>query len=286
MKSRSKARSLLPGAWSFPRPARGPAANVPLELLPGGDGDQAQAQYRGEYAGLSQSARYQVYLGDAWTDPLALSVTPLPVVEIEAEVVPPVYARQSADEVQKLPRGMRQFSVLAGSEVRLTAGQRSPLEGGGSDDRRAEYLPDATARMPSAQRRGSLDAGHRRHAAGIRCRGTVVFDSGPRRGRPNPWSGRWKGSITIEPDQPPGIMATTKTPIVLPTGSPNIHYEAADDHALGCIWLTWEATTGDVRPTAGRESARAGSRSAASRPEASPRSRAGRLSAWPSSRFP
>ncbi len=33
---------------------------------------------------------------------------------------------------------------------------------------------------------------------------------------------------------------------MLPTGSPTIHYEASDDHALGRIWLTWEATAGDV----------------------------------------
>ena len=55
-----------------------------------------------------------------------------------------------------------------------------------------------------------------------------------------------EGSITIEPDLPPGIVAVTKTPVVLPTGSPIIHYEAADDHALGAIWLTWEATSGDT----------------------------------------
>ena len=52
-----------------------------------------------------------------------------------------------------------------------------------------------------------------------------------------------EGSILIEADLPPGITASTKTPIVLPTGSPTIRYEAADDHALGCIWLTWEATS-------------------------------------------
>ncbi len=81
-----------------------------MELLPDGTDDASQAVYRGEYARLTQSARYQIYLGDAWTDPLSLSVTPLPVVEIEAEVVPPAYARQSADDLQKkLPRGMRQF---------------------------------------------------------------------------------------------------------------------------------------------------------------------------------
>ena len=33
---------------------------------------------------------------------------------------------------------------------------------------------------------------------------------------------------------------------MLPTGSPSIHYQAADDHALGRIWLTWEATSGET----------------------------------------
>ena len=55
-----------------------------------------------------------------------------------------------------------------------------------------------------------------------------------------------EGIITIEPDLPPGIAARTKTTIVLPNGSPNVHYEAADDHALGQIWLTWEAVAGDA----------------------------------------
>ena len=83
---------------------------------------------RANMPGLTSRPDCQIYVGDAWTDPLALSVTPLPVVEIEAEVVPPVYARQSADELQKLPRGMRQFSVLAGSEVRLKLDSDRPLD--------------------------------------------------------------------------------------------------------------------------------------------------------------
>ena len=71
---------------------------------------------------------------------------------------------------------------------------------------------------------------------------------------------------------------------MLPTGSPNIHYEAADDHALGCIWLTWEATSGDAdvrRPTIGCTPATAaGKREGRIEvcrfpPEAPPRSREG-----------
>ena len=258
-------------------PGRGPAANVPLELLRGRRRPDA-GQYRGEYPGLNQSAHFQVYLGDAWTDPLALSVTPLPVVEIEAEVVPPVYARQSADEVQKLPRGMRQFAVLAGSEVRLTLDSDRPLKAAeatiaGRHAAARCNAPDATA----SDGAGSLDAGHRRHAAGIRRRGNVVCDSGSRCGRPDLGRSRSEGIITIEPDQPPGIMADTKTPIVLPTGSPNIHYEATDDHALGCIWLTWEATSGEPpkRSKAATEKREGRIEVCRFPPEASPRSREG-----------
>ena len=80
---------------------------------------------------------------------------------------------------------------------------------------------------------------------------------------------------------------------MLPTGSPNIHYEAADDHALGRIWLTWEATSGDAevrqasQPDLGRTEVRLESLTPAAEkregrmevcrfpPEASPRSRQG-----------
>ena len=41
-------------------------------------------------------------------------------------------------------------------------------------------------------RRGSLDAGRRRHAAGVRCQGADIFDPGSRRSKARPWSGRWK----------------------------------------------------------------------------------------------
>ena len=256
MKSRSPARNLLPAAWSFPSRPAARRQTCPWNWCRAAT--TAQAQYRGEYPGLNQSARYQVYLGDAWTDPLALSVTPLPVVEIEAEVVPPVYARQSADEVQKLPRGMRQFPVLAGSEVRLRLDSDRPLKA--AEVRSAEQStmpPTATSRDARGQRRrksGRCPPPARRWNPWPRnCRTRFRFTTR----KAKPWTSRSKGTITIEPDQPPGITARTKTPIVVPTGSPNIHYEAADDHALGCIWLTWEATSGDqptyvgVRPTIG-----------------------------------
>ena len=146
---------------------------------------------------------------------------------MQAEVVPPVYARQSADELQKLPRGMRQFSVLAGSEVRLRLDSDRPLKV--AEVKLAEHTypmqrtdaaPEggevwmlATASTPLASVADELSY-------------TIQVHDVEGQSLEQPL----EGTITIEPDLPPGIVVTTKTPIVLPTGSPNIHYEAADDH--------------------------------------------------------
>jgi hypothetical protein len=219
---------------------RGSAVNVPLELASDGEGGQARAKYRGEYAALNQSAQYEIYVNDAWTDPLALSVTPLPAVEITAEVVPPAYARQAAQVAEKLPRGMRQFAVLAGAEVRLTldsdrplsaaeltvAGQKYSMHSAGAlADGKELWTPD-TAGTPLASVAKELPYSIQ-----------IKDEEGQTLERP------LEGEISIETDLPPGISASTKTLIVLPTGAPKIHYEAADDHALSCIWLTWEATS-------------------------------------------
>jgi hypothetical protein len=222
--------------------AGGPAALVPLDLAAGGESEAPQGVYRGTFARLSQPASCQIFVGDAWTDPLSLSVTPLPVVEIEVEIVPPDYARRTADATQKRPRGMREFSVLAGSEVRLTldcdrpvksaevtiAGKTYPMKRADSVSGREAWTL-ATAGTPLAA-----------VAADVRYAIQIHDLEGQTLEHP------LEGSISIEADLPPVIAAKTRSPIVLATGSPNIHYEAADDHALSGIWLTWEAIAGDI----------------------------------------
>ncbi len=212
--------------------SRGPAASVPLERPRDSDDLASESYFRGEYAALTQSARCQVYVGDAWTEPFTLSVTPLPAVEIEAEVVPPVYARQSASEVEKLPRGMRQFAVPAGSEVRLALDSDRPLSAAEVTIAGRQYPmqhADRTAGAPRDALPTNVPAGGQElwtlAAAGaplaLSHQGTPApFDPDSRRWKARPWSGRWKGSILIEADLPPGITASTKTPIVLETGSP------------------------------------------------------------------
>jgi hypothetical protein len=106
----------------------GKVAVVALEPSTSGQEDESSATFQGQYPRLIQPAQYQIFLGDAWTDSLNLVVTPLPIVEAEPEVVPPLYARHNGEEVQRLPRGTGQFAVIEGSEVRLMVHSDRPLK--------------------------------------------------------------------------------------------------------------------------------------------------------------
>jgi hypothetical protein len=224
-------------------------ANIPLKLAHGDD-DAGQVKYRGEFVGLAQSALFQVYVGDTWTDPFMLSVTPLPDVEIQAEVVPPAYARQSTDQPQKnLPRGRRQFSVLSGSQVRLTLDSDRPLQSAEATLAGKAHHMQPAGKSAAGKELWTLATDGTPLASVAQ---EVPFSIQVRDPEGQTLDQPLKGIVSIEPDQPPGITATTKTTLVLTTGSPNIEYKAADDHALGCIWLTWEAVAGDadVQPAA------------------------------------
>jgi len=227
-------------------PAHGPAAIVPLE-------PSAEAHYGGKYAALSQSAHCQIYLGDAWTDPFVLSVTPLPVVEIEAEFVPPVYARQSAQEMQKLHRGNRDFAVPAGSEVRLRLDSDRPLKSAEVTIARQTYpMQRADVAGDGAEVWTLSSVGTPLASVAEETPYAIQIHDPEDQTLEQPL----KGTVSIEADMPPTIAATARTSIVLPTGSPSIHYEAADDHALGRIWLTWEATSDDTSASAEKREGR------------------------------
>ena len=226
---------------------RGKPAIVPLEDKSGTDADGDRLVFKGQYDRLLQTMRYQVYLGDTWSDPLVLDVTPLPVVDVEPEVVPPIYARRTPEEVVHIAKGMRQFSVLEGSEVRMKIRSSRPLK--------AARLTLGEATLPMTRVENEIP-----HESG----GDEVW-AAPSSGTPlaamaadtrysiqatdpddQPLEHPIDGFIRIEPDAPPRVAAATKTPFVLPNAAPTIYYGATDDHALNSVWLTWEATRADA----------------------------------------
>ena len=71
--------------------------------------------YRGRLRRLATPLRYQVYLGDAWTDSAELKMIARPVIAFAARIQPPQYTVAATS----IERSARQLSVLEGSEVRF-----------------------------------------------------------------------------------------------------------------------------------------------------------------------
>jgi hypothetical protein len=235
-----KATGLRPTGGRVELAGTGPgkAAVVALEPSSGGQEDESCAVFQGRYPRLIQPARYQVYLGDAWTDPLVLDVTPLPIVEVEPEVVPPLYARHNGQEVQKLPRGTGQFAVIEGSEVRLRVHSDRPLKSVALTVGEKPIAP--VRRQAESSEEGETWApktvGTPLAAVTEPLRYSIQVTDAEDQQLERPV----EGFIRIEPDLPPRVAAATKTPFILPAAQPTIYFGATDDHAVGRIWLTWE----------------------------------------------
>jgi len=87
-----------------------------LSSWPGDAGDTAI--YVGRLTRLVDTITYQLYLGDAWTDPAEVEMIPLPVIEPRLTPVAPDYAKAAA--TVDVDPSVRHLSVLEGSEVKVS----------------------------------------------------------------------------------------------------------------------------------------------------------------------
>ena len=221
-------------------PDRATPLTVPLETAKN-VGDANPAILNGQLARLNQSASCKVFAGDAWIDPITLSVTPLPMVDIEADIVPPAYARQSADEVRHMPRGLRQLTAIAGSEIRLRLCTDRPLKSAIIKLEAQTITLDRIDKSADGREIWSLETAGTPLAAVVKnvpYAIQVVDIEDQSLDQP------LDGYISIESDLPPRMAAATRTSIILASASPKIAYGATDDHALSRIWYTWEVTAG------------------------------------------
>jgi hypothetical protein len=193
---------------------------------------------------LSERVDYQVYLGDAWTDPARIEITQLPKVEVEMEITPPSYAGAKTGP-NRMPPGMRQASVIEGSRVVLHVSSDKPLRSATVtiDDTAhpLERLQAPGGQEPEGPELWDLDPqGTPLEAVvqPVRCLIQVTDMLDQQLERP------MECVIRILADLPPRVRAATNTPYVLPTGAPSIYFGAIDDHALARIWLTYEISRG------------------------------------------
>jgi len=220
----------------------GVRAVVDLAANSGSDG-----RYVGEFPRLVESARYQLYLGDAWTEPGRLVVPKLPAVDVALEVFPPGYARRT-DESEPMLTGLRQISVLEGSRVvlHLTSDKtlreavftiKQPEEGGEFQLRRREddASDDGVDRWILDQPDTPLDA----VVDPIRYTVQVTDEDEQQLLQPI------EGVIRLQADFAPRIAAAAITRLVLPTARPTIYFRAMDDHGLAAITIYHETVHPD-----------------------------------------
>ena len=205
----------------------------------------APSGYAGKYDRLLEDASCKVYLGDAWTRPLEVTVIPSPMIEVEPEIVPPRYAQaDDGPAVRRLPRGTRQFAVVEGSEVKLNVSSDRPLKAVTLmvGDAKVEYALDKEASRQGAELWVPKLEGTPLAAVAEPLKYAIDVLDAEEQTLERPL----EGYVRIEPDQPPRIAAATKTPFVLPVAQPTNYYGVSDDHAVGRIWLTWEVLRGDA----------------------------------------
>jgi hypothetical protein len=228
----------LPAEGAVELVARQGGSRLSLSLLPVESGSDT---YSGQLPRLVDDVRCQLYLGDAWTDPGDLLCTQLPVIELEPEVIPPAYAAHNGDHPVAIPRGMRQFSVPEGSEVRMKVRADKVLKEVvlTLDDKPFQLVRDESS-GPTSQLWATGEEETPLGCVVQPTRYSVQVTDFEEQQLERPI----EGVIRVQPDLPPRVAAVTRTPFVVPGGAPTIYLRAVDDHALARIWMTCEISHG------------------------------------------
>lgn len=193
------------------------------------DEDQNYAMFRGELPRLMDSVSFQVFLGDARSPAFVVEAIPLPVVDVNIEVTPPDYAKDSAVVAGAANSSKRQLSVVEGSRVDLEVKCHN------------KQLAEATVWLGESDdpyKLGPKDG----------LKDTWTFDT---TGTPlglveEPLTFRVEvkdiqglelespihGTIRLKTDQAPRTAVSVRTRRVIPSAKPPITWSASDDFGL------------------------------------------------------
>ena len=228
---------------------------------PADDEGNERRLYVGDLPKMVEGIDYRIFLGDAWTETARVETTMLPVVDLELEVVPPPYANKAL-VASRYPKGLRQVSVLEGSQVGIRIRSNKPLLKATATLEVNNEMRD----LVLERRDGSADAtGGELWVLPVEStplaavvqpvRFSIQVQDQEEQQLEKPID----GMVRIQPDGPPRfeLVAATTTE-VLPTAAPTIGYVANDDHALDRVWLEYEVIPGgtksedDVRSLTGK----------------------------------
>lgn len=182
---------------------------------------------------LVDSLTWQVYLGDAWTEPRQVEVIELPVIIPDVKPVPPEYAARAEQEsAAEREQGLLQVSVIEGSRVDLSVECRNK-------DLRSVTLSLGEQSVPLEQiqgnpRKWSLQGDGHPFASisqPMRYEIQVVDVDGLSLEKPR------QGYIRIRADRAPRVIAAISSKRYVAEAVPVIEYGAADDYGLAALRL-------------------------------------------------
>lgn len=187
--------------------------------------------FAGELERLVDDVWYQVYLGDAWTEPAQLAAIPLPVVSVSLQPTPPPYAAHLDLSVDK-QRDDRQISVIEGSRVDVSVKSINKDLKAVTFKIGTQSFPlakqDANARLWRLTPEGTPLAAV---AETLIYEIQVTDEDGLHLPEPI------KGAIRLKADRGPRVSGALVTQHVLPTAKPLITYGAADDFGIAKLRL-------------------------------------------------
>jgi hypothetical protein len=191
--------------------------------------------YTGQLPRLVEPFSWQLYVGDAWTDPARVEMLPLPIVELQLTPTLPAYSQTAGAE--PAADAARQIAVLEGSEVdvaiRCTNGKRLRRAWltvtGGETPVQHELVADERA-----ARRWRLPVGT---APFAQVAEEVRFDLQVIDQDQMSLETPIHGHIRIRQDRPPVCSADVVHRVVLPTATPVVEYRVNDDFGLAGLTL-------------------------------------------------
>lgn len=241
LKVEVKGAGELPARGRINFNATGDGADANVELARKQDADAA-AMYAGELPKLVDSVYTEIYLGDAWTDPLLVQMVALPVIDTKLTPVPPPYAR-GLEEDDAVAPGSRMLSVIEGSRVELEVTcANKPLASAKLkiDDEMYPLVKSGGNTQAKVVWTLNVDESPlRRVTKPLRYEVLVVDEDGLSPETPV------TGAIRIKADNRPRIMGDVVTRFVLPTGAPEIEYRASDDYGIKELSIQLETLRGD-----------------------------------------
>ncbi|PHS00923.1 MAG: hypothetical protein COA78_23395 [Blastopirellula sp.] len=202
------------------------------EILLTPDESSTENRFTAELPRLLAPIRYQVFLGDAWTDPAPVQVISLPIIEATIQVTPPQYA--AAEEAEVVSTNL-QASVLEGSRIQLKAQSSKKLT--------EAYLLIQTDEEPI---KVSLEASDSENKNWTLPNKTPPFDSisGPVRFElhvldQDQLKSQFplRGYLRIKADRGPQVSGAFVHKVTLPNAQPLLDYRVDDDHGISQLRL-------------------------------------------------